>query len=90
MWGILILVIVGAVALRGDEKTRCHPLAGISYGIGVALIVDEFALLLDLRDVYWAKQGRTSVDIAVGVIAIGGTLLASIPIFQRLRKNRGH
>jgi len=36
------------------------------------LIADEAALLIDLQDVYWAKQGRTSVDLAVGVIAVGG------------------
>ncbi len=90
MWGILILVVVGAVALRGDEKTRSHPLVGILYGIGVALIADEFALLLDLRDVYWANQGRWSVDLAVLVIAVGGSTLAAIPIFRRLRANRAH
>ncbi|MCU1457264.1 MAG: putative rane protein [Actinomycetia bacterium] len=90
VWGILILVVVGAIGLRGEEKARCHPMVGIFYGIGVALIVDEFALLLDLRDVYWAKQGRWSVDLAIGVIAVGGTVFAAIPIFKRLRGNGPH
>ncbi len=88
MWGILILIVVGAIAVRGDEKARSHPLVGIFYGIGVALIVDEFSLLLDLRDVYWATAGRWSVDLAILIIAIGGTAFAAIPIFRRLRKNR--
>ena len=60
MWGIGLLSGVGAVAVRGEERHRRHPAVAVSYGSGLALIVDEFALLLDLRDVYWAKQGRIS------------------------------
>jgi hypothetical protein len=56
----------------------------------MALIVDEFALLLDLRDVYWAKQGRWSVDLAVGLISITSSALAGGPILSRLRRNRAH
>lgn len=70
--GIGMLTGLGAVAIRGQEHHRRHPVAAASFGIATALIVDEAALLIDLQDVYWAKQGRTSVDIAVGVIALGG------------------
>ncbi len=54
----------------------------LSYGTGAALIVDEFALLLDLSDVYWASEGRTSVDAAVGVIGVGGLVLAAVPFWS--------
>jgi len=55
------------------------------WGIGMlALIVDEFALLLDLEDVYWAKQGRISVDLGVGLVAAGGTSISAVPIIRRL------
>src|SRR6185437_16889688 len=57
LWGIALLAGVGAVAVRGEDKHRRHPAVALSYGGGLALIVDEFALLLDLKDVYWAKQG---------------------------------
>src|SRR5262249_28064193 len=63
MWGIGLLSGVGAVAVRGDDRQRRHPAVAVSYGSGLALIVDEFALLLDLKDVYWARQGRISIDI---------------------------
>ena len=43
----------------------------LSYGAGLALIVDEFALLLDLKDVYWAKEGRISVDLGIGLKLAG-------------------
>jgi hypothetical protein len=77
LWGIGLLTGVGAVAVRGD-----------SYGGGLALIVDEFALLLDLRDVYWAKQGRISVDVGVGGIALAGCYFASLPVLRSLARRR--
>ena len=43
MWGIGLLSGVGAVAVRGEEQQRRHPAVAVSYGIGNALIVDEFA-----------------------------------------------
>ena len=49
-------------------------------------IVDEFALLLDLRDVYWARQGRISIDIGVGSIALAGCYFAALPVLRRLRR----
>jgi phosphate/sulfate permease len=66
--GYLWLVLVG---------TERHP-AGASrataamYGVGSALTLDEFALWLNLQDVYWAKQGRESID----AVAVFGALLS--------------
>ena len=88
MWGIGLLSGVGAVAVRGDEEHRRHPAVAVSYGSGLALIVDEFALLLDLRDVYWARQGRISIDIGVGGIALAGCYFAAQPVLRRLRRGR--
>jgi hypothetical protein len=88
LWGIGLLAGVGAVAVRGTDETRRHPLVGLAYGTGMALIVDEFALLLDLKDVYWERQGRVSVDIGVGLVAAGGTTFSAIPLLRRLRRNR--
>jgi hypothetical protein len=80
--GILLLAAVGAIALRGEEHHRRHGLTATAYGSGVALIVDELALLIDLEDVYWAKDGRNSVDAAIAVIAAGGLYLAAIPFWH--------
>jgi hypothetical protein len=74
--GIFILTVIGAVAVRGQEKHRRHPLTAVAFGAATALIADEAALLIDLEDVYWAKQGRVSVDVAVGGIAVGGLGIA--------------
>ncbi len=88
MWGIGLLTGVGAVAVRGDEAHRRHPAVAVSYGSGLALIIDEFALLLDLKDVYWARQGRISVDLAVGGIATAGSYFAALPVLRALRRDR--
>jgi hypothetical protein len=86
MWGIGLLSGVGAVAVRGEERHRRHPAVALSYGSGLALIVDEFALLLDLRDVYWARQGRISIDVGVGGIAAAGSYFAALPVLRRLQR----
>ncbi len=56
--GILLLSTVAAVGLRGSEQQRRHPAAAVAFGSANAMIVDELALLLDLKDVYWAADGR--------------------------------
>jgi hypothetical protein len=89
LWGIGLLTGVGAVAVRGEDRHRRHPLVAVAYGSGLALIVDEFALLLDLKDVYWAKQGRISVDLGVGSSAVAGSLLAARPILRAVARKRG-
>lgn len=88
MWGIGILAGVGAIAVRGEDVQRRHPAVALSYGSGLALIVDEFALLLDLKDVYWAQQGRISVDIGVGGIALSGSYFAGLPVLRAVRRDR--
>jgi hypothetical protein len=64
VWGILLLLLVGycwlwQVGLRRQFWSR---LLAILYGIGAALTLDEFALWLNLRDVYWDREGRESID----------------------------
>jgi len=88
MWGIAELAGVGAVAVHGEERRRRHPAVALCYGSGLALIVDEFALLLDLKDVYWAKQGRISVDLAIGGSALAGSLLAAQPVLRAVVRTR--
>lgn len=83
--GIALLTGIGGIAIHGDERRRRHLATAASYGSATALIIDEAALLIDLQDVYWAKQGRTSVDIAVGLIAAGGLVVASVPFWVAAR-----
>jgi hypothetical protein len=88
MWGIAMLTGVGAVAVRGEDRHRRHPAVALSYGAGLALIVDEFALLLDLQDVYWARQGRISVDLGIGTIGAAGSYFAALPVLRKVGAER--
>ena len=87
--GIAGLAAVGAVGLRGRERHRHHPVTALAYGSAVALVVDELALLIDLKDVYWARQGRTSVDAAIILTATGATFAAGLPFWPHARQALG-
>src|ERR1700682_1603579 len=84
--GIALLAAVGAVGLRGSDKQRRHPGVAIADGSANALVVDELALLLDLEDVYWASDGRKSVDAAVALIAAGATFLVGLPFWPHAHR----
>jgi hypothetical protein len=88
LWGIGLVAGVGAVAVHGNDLQRKHPAVALSYGSGLALIVDEFALLLDLKDVYWAQQGRISVDLGIGGSAVVGSYFAALPVLRAVRRQR--
>ena len=92
VWGILLLLGVGYLWLlqigAGDagESRPLSRLTAVLYGIGAALTLDEFALWLDLRDVYWAREGRESVD---AVLLFGALLSAALlggPFFRALAR----
>ncbi|MFJ6573557.1 hypothetical protein ACIQNU_39765 [Streptomyces sp. NPDC091292] len=90
-FGIAALAGVGLVAVRGDERAVGHPCVAAAYGVGTGLIADEFALLLDLQDVYWAKQGRVSVDVSLGVLSVLGAYLTAVPFWHEVaRVTRRH
>jgi len=83
LWGIGLLAGVGGMAVRGNT-IKPHAAVPLAYGAGLALIVDEFALLLGLEDVYWAEQGRVSVDLGISTISAVGIGLAAGPVLRRL------
>ncbi|MFJ5899944.1 hypothetical protein ACIQFZ_31895 [Streptomyces sp. NPDC093064] len=88
--GIATLAGVGLIAVRGDERAVGHPAVAAAYGCGTALICDEFALLLDLKDVYWAKQGRISVDVSLGVLSVLGAYLTAKPFWHEIGRVTRH
>ncbi|HET7035130.1 MAG TPA: hypothetical protein VFI42_05550 [Thermomicrobiaceae bacterium] len=71
VWGIFSLLGVGFLWLHqfGTGLSRASAwgsrLTALLYGLGAALTLDEFALWLDLEDVYWARQGRDSIDAVI-------------------------
>jgi hypothetical protein len=72
VWGILILLIFGWIGVVFQPDSPWHEVVAVVFGIGTGLTLDEFALWLELKDVYWQKDGRKSVDAVVVAAAICG------------------
>ncbi|HZJ28912.1 MAG TPA: hypothetical protein VFC52_07215 [Solirubrobacterales bacterium] len=78
VWGIILLLISGLLAIAVQPPLE---VTAITFGIGAALTLDEFALWLHLDDVYWSEQGRQSVDaVIVFAIITGFMLIGGYPI----------
>jgi hypothetical protein len=75
VFGIIAMMIAGFLgfALQPGEPWL-EILAGL-FGVGMGLTLDEFALWLYLEDVYWADEGRSSVDAVIFAAIIGGGLI---------------
>jgi len=80
--GIAITFASGTTALLTDDETLEERLA-VTTGIGMGLTFDEAALLLDLRDVYWTRQGLLSVQLSLGATAILSIAILTQRILRR-------
>jgi hypothetical protein len=75
VFGILIIIGTGIVLVSATPHGAALSVAAAVFGVGVGLTVDEFALWLHLRDVYWTSEGRISVDAIFCVLVITGALV---------------
>jgi hypothetical protein len=80
--GILIAFASGTTALLTDDEALEEKLA-VTTGVGMGLTFDEAALLLDLRDVYWTRQGLLSVQLSLGATAILSIAILTQRILRR-------
>jgi hypothetical protein len=94
VFGIILLLLVGYGWLAdigtgsGNSSIFLSRLMSILYGVGAALTLDEFALWLNLKDVYWSPEGRTSID---AIILFGAFLAAGswgAPLFKARPKHQ--
>jgi hypothetical protein len=80
--GILIAFGAGTTALLTDDDRLEQQLA-VPMGAGIGLTFDEAALLLDLRDVYWTREGLLSVQLSLGATAILSIALLTLRMLRR-------
>ena len=75
--GVVLVMVSGVtmVTLAVNGGVPEFTVAAVFFGIGAALVLDEFALILHLSDVYWAEDGRTSVDAVFAAVAVAGLLI---------------
>jgi hypothetical protein len=80
--GILLAFSSGTAALLTDDDELEQWLA-VPMGAGFGLTFDEAALLLDLRDVYWSREGLLSVQLSLGATAILSIAILTLRMLRR-------
>jgi hypothetical protein len=80
--GIVIALASGAAGIVTRDE-RLEPVLAVPFGIGMGLTLDESALLLELEDVYWTREGLLSVQITLTVMAMLGALALGLRFLRR-------
>jgi len=81
VFGIVLLMLAGFLQFAFQPDSPWLEILAVAFGIGAGLTLDEFALWLHLEDVYWAEEGRRSVDaIVVATIIAGAFVLGVAPL----------
>lgn len=79
-FGVVLVMLSGltlvTLAVTGEQPQLT--LAAVLFGIGAALVLDEYALILHLSDVYWEEDGRSSVDAVFAAVAVAGLLMLGL------------
>jgi hypothetical protein len=75
VFGIVLMLLFGFLAIAVYLPNPWYDLVAAGFGIGAGLTLDEYALWLHLDDVYWAEEGRRSVDAVIIAAVLGGLIL---------------
>jgi hypothetical protein len=84
VWGILLLLIAGYIGVAVQPESPWHEIVAVLFGIGTGLTLDEFALWLNLRDVYWEKEGRRSIDAVIVAACLSGMVLVGFAAWSQV------
>ncbi len=85
VWGIVLLLVcgfLGFVISPGSPRTE---LVAAGFGVGAGFTLDEFALWIHLRDVYWSEEGRSSFMAVLVALMLGGLVLLGVAPFDLKR-----
>lgn len=80
LFGVILMLGTGAATFAVNTIHPWRDILAAAFGVGAGLVLDEFALLLRLKDVYWTKEGRSSIDaVIVAVLVIVLLLVHAVP-----------
>jgi hypothetical protein len=82
VWGIVLILMAGFLDFAVNPTSPWNEILAAMFGIGAGFTLDEFALWIYLRDVYWAKEGRSSFDAVVIAALIGGLVVLGFAPFD--------
>jgi hypothetical protein len=79
VFGVIFMVVAGVAGLAAPlHSMDWRASTAAAFGVGTALVLDEFALILHLRDVYWTSAGRVSIDAVFIAAAVTALLLLGV------------
>jgi hypothetical protein len=78
VFGIVTMMIAGTLGFAVHGESPYAEICGFAFGIGAGLTIDEFALWVYLDDVYWAEEGRSSIDATVIAAAVMGLVVLGV------------
>jgi lysyl-tRNA synthetase class 2 len=81
VFGIIIILVVGYVGIALRPPGPYREILAVLFGIGAALTLDEFALWLNLKDVYWSKEGRRSIDAVISAAVLSFLVILGFRIW---------
>ena len=82
VWGIVLLLTTGFLGFALSPRSPWNEILAAGFGVGAGLTLDEFALWVYLRDVYWAEEGRASLDAVVVATTLGGLIILGVAPFD--------
>jgi hypothetical protein len=82
VWGIVLVLLSGFVNFATQPDSPWSELLAAAFGIGAGFTLDEFALWIYLRDVYWTDEGRSSFDAVVVAALLGGLIVLGFAPFD--------
>jgi hypothetical protein len=82
VWGIVLLMVSGFLNFVLRPNSPGVEVLAALFGIGAGLTLDEFALWIHLEDVYWSKEGRSSIDAVVVATLLGGLVVLGVAPFD--------
>jgi hypothetical protein len=81
VFGIVTMMVAGTVGFTVLGDPPYAEICAFAFGVGAGLTIDEFALWVYLEDVYWAEEGRLSIDATVIAVAVMGLIVLGITPF---------
>jgi lysyl-tRNA synthetase class 2 len=82
VFGIVTMMIAGTVGFAAFGSSPLTEICALFFGIGAGLTIDEFALWVYLEDVYWAEEGRSSIDATVIAASLIGLIVLGANPFE--------
>ncbi len=87
VFGVITMAGIGFVIIAAQPTGLLAQVLAFIFGAGVALTLDEFALILHLQDVYWTTEGRVSVDAVIVVVCVAGLIVMGVNPFRDIGKS---